>query len=66
MPNNRELQQIVRYRLFQIHQILTLETLCIFTRNNTAKPYFFLVIDATLASDNPLCFRNKIKINHDE
>ena len=23
----------------------------------TAKPYFFLVVDATLASDNPSCFR---------
>ena len=26
----------------------------------TAKPYSFLVIDATLASDNPLCFRNTL------
>ena len=26
----------------------------------TAKPYFFLVIDATLASDNPLCFRENL------
>ena len=26
----------------------------------TAKPYSFLVIDATLASDNPLCFRKNL------
>ena len=26
----------------------------------TAKPYSFLVIDATLASDNPLCFRKTL------
>ena len=26
----------------------------------TAKPYSFLVVDATLASDNPLCFRKNL------
>ena len=26
----------------------------------TTKPYYFLVIDATLASDNPLCLRNNL------
>ena len=26
----------------------------------TVKPYSFLVFDATLASDNPLCFRNNL------
>ena len=26
----------------------------------TAKPYSFLVIDTTLASDNPLCFRKNL------
>ena len=35
-----------------------------FYKKRTAKPYSFLVIDATLASDNPLCFRkNKIDEN---
>ena len=29
----------------------------------TAKPYSSLVIDATLASDNPLCFRESFKNN---
>ena len=31
----------------------------------TAKPYSFLVIDASLASDNPSSFRKDIKTNHD-
>ena len=34
----------------------------------TVKPYSFLVIDATLASDNPLRFRENLleyKSNHD-
>ena len=26
----------------------------------TAKPYYFVVDDMTLVSDNPLCFRNNI------
>ena len=26
----------------------------------TAKPYYFLAIDATLTSDNPLCFRKNL------
>ena len=29
-------------------------------RKCTAKPYSFLIIDATLASDNPLCFRKNL------
>ena len=36
----------------------------------TATTYSYLVIDATLASDNPLCFRKNIveqyKTNHDD
>ena len=43
-----------------IHQILTLKTLWIFTKKNTAKPYSYLVIDATLASDNPSGFRKNL------
>ena len=36
----------------------------------TAKPHYFLVIDNTLASDNPSrfrkkSFRDKIKVNHE-
>ena len=51
IPNKRELQQIafnhssdIDYRGFM----------------NTAKPYSFLVIDTTLASDNLLCFRKNL------
>ena len=29
-------------------------------KNCTAKPYSFLVIDTTLASDNSLCFRKNL------
>ena len=36
----------------------------------TAKPFYFLIIDATLASDNPFCFgknlTKNIKRNHDD
>ena len=39
-----------------IHQILTLKILLIFTKKCTAKPYSFLVLDATLRSDNPWRF----------
>ena len=28
----------------------------------TSKPFYFLVIDTTLVSDNPLCFRKNIKM----
>ena len=29
-------------------------------KKRTSKPYLFLVIDTTLTSDNPLCFRKNI------
>ena len=29
-------------------------------QKRTSKPYSFLMIDNTLASDNPLCFRNTL------
>ena len=48
--NKRELQQIVFKNLYN---------------KCTKKPYSFLVIDATLASDTPLRFRKNIKFNHD-
>ena len=38
-----------------IHQILTLKTLNLY-KKCTAKPYFFLIIVATLALDNTLSF----------
>ena len=42
-----------------INQILTLNTMNLY-KHYTAKPYSFLVTDATLASDNPLCFRKNL------
>ena len=42
-----------------IHQTLTLMTLWIFTKN-VLKKHSFLVIDATLVSDNPLLFRKNL------
>ena len=39
---------------------MTLKTLWIFTKNSIAKQYSYLVIDAILASDNPLSFRTNL------
>ena len=41
------------------HQIVTFKTLWIFIKC-TKNPYSFLVIDTTLASDNPLRFRKNL------
>ena len=40
--------------------MLTFKTLWIFTKKCTAKPYSFLVVDVTLASDNPSRFRKNL------
>ena len=42
-----------------IDQILVCKILLFFT-NCTANPYYFSVIDATLTSDNPSCFRDNL------
>ena len=54
ISNKRELQQIALNYLSDIDfkEFMNLYENC------TAKPYSVLVIDATLASDNPLSFRN--------
>ena len=52
--NKRELQQIV---INHSSDIRTEDFINIY-RKCAGKPYFFLVIDTTLASDNPLRFRN--------
>ena len=56
IPNKRELQQIAFNRSSDIDfkDFINLYKKC------TAKPYSFLVIDATLASDNPLRFRKNL------
>ena len=43
-----------------IHQILTFKTLNNLYKACTAKPFPFLVVDASFASDNPLWFRNNL------
>ena len=55
IPNKRELQQISFYHSPDIDfsDFMNLYKKC------TAKPYSFLVIDSTLASDNPLRFKKK-------
>ena len=56
IPNKRELQQIVNNHSSDIDfkDFMNLYKKC------TAKPYSFLVIDYTLASDNPLRFRKNL------
>ena len=57
IPKKQELQQL---QLF-IHQILILKTLYInLYKKCTAKTYSFLIIDATLESDNPLHVRKNL------
>ena len=56
IPNNREFQQITFNHSSDI-EIKEFMNRC---RNCTAKPYSFLVIDTTVASDYPLCFRKNI------
>ena len=53
IPNKRELQQIVFNHSLDIdfQDFINLYKKCI------AKPYSFLIIDTTLASDNSLRFR---------
>ena len=53
IPNKGELQEIVFNHLSDIdfQDFMNLYKKC------TAKPYYFLVIDTTLASDNPSRFR---------
>ena len=56
IPNKRELQQIAFNHLSDIDfkDFMNLYKKC------TAKPYYFLVTDATLTSDSPSRFRNNI------
>ena len=56
IPNKRELQQIAFNHSWDIdfQDFMNLYKKC------TTKPYSFLVVDATLPSDNPLYFRNNL------
>ena len=56
IPNNRELQQIAfnHSSYIDFQDFMNLYIKC------TAKPHSFLVISITLASDNPLHFRENL------
>ena len=54
--HTRELQQIV----FHLSSYIEFRDFTNFYKKCAAKPYYFLVIDATLTSDNPLRFRKKL------
>ena len=56
LPNKRELQQAAFHHSSDINcqDFMNLYKKC------TAKPCSFLVIDATLALDNPSCFRKNL------
>ena len=56
IPNKRELQQVV----FNDSSDIDFKDFMDLRGKCTAKPYSFLVIDATPASDNPIRFRNKL------
>ena len=60
IPNKREVQQIAFNHSSDIYfqDFMNLYKKC------PEKPYSFLVIDTTLASDNSLRFRKNIKANH--
>ena len=56
IPNKRELQQIA----FNHSSDIDFQDFMNLYKKCTAKPYSFLVIDTTLASDNPLPFRKNL------
>ena len=56
IPNKQELQQTA----FNHSSDIDFQDFMNLYKKCTAKPYSFLVIDATLASDNPLRFRKNL------
>ena len=56
ISDNGELQQIA----FNLLSDIDIKDFMNLYKECTAKPYSFLVIDATLASDNLLCFRKNL------
>ena len=56
IPNKQELQQIA----FNHSSDINLKNFMNLYKKCTEKPYSFLVIDATLASDNHLRFRKNL------
>ena len=56
IPNNRELQQIA----FNHSSYIDFQDFMNLYKKCTAKPHSFLAINITLASDNPLNFRENL------
>ena len=56
IPNKTELQQIA----FNHSSDIDFQDFMNLYKKYTAKQYSFLVIDTTIASDNPSCFRKNI------
>ena len=56
IPNKRELQQIA----FNHSSDIDFKDFTNLYKKCATKPYYFLVSDATLASDNPLGFRKNL------
>ena len=56
IPNKRELQQIA----FNHSSDIDFQDFMDLYKKCTVKPYSFLLIDTTLASDNYSCFRKNI------
>ena len=56
IPNKRELEEIA----FNHSSDIVFKDFMNLYKKYTSKPYSFLVIDATLASDNPLRFRRNL------
>ena len=58
IPNERELEQMA----YNNSSDIDFKDFMNIYKKFTAKPYSFLVIDATLASDNPLRFRKSLLV----
>ena len=56
IPNKKELEQ----NTYNHSSYINFKEFMNLYRTCTAKPYIFLVIDATFASDNPLRFRKNL------
>ena len=56
IPNKQELEEIA----FNHSSDIVFKDFMNLYKKYTSKPYSFLVIDATLASDNPLRFRRNL------
>ena len=56
IPNKRELQKIV----FNHSSDIDFQDFMNLCKKSTVEPYYFLVIDTTLSSDNSLRFRKNL------